>query len=255
MRRPLRTFPLRWSRIGAVLAVGTAALAAAVSGGAAPTVVTLQLTGAHPVDKPFHVGTFTAPAPLCASGTWTGNGTGTRAFTCADGSGTFIARFNADIEHVQGSTGAWAIVDGSGPYSTIRGAGTSRIDSSTTDASGGAVFSDTWTGVVDSDVTPPSGSITAVKLTRPSKATGVWRGRVSFAAADDIAGNSVSYEAQITGGTFFALRTGTVPSKGGSFHFAFHRERGVRALRNAIALHDPVGNTTTLRKKVKLPSG
>jgi hypothetical protein len=134
----------------------------------------------------------------------------------------------------------------------LRGAGTVHIDSASIDGNGGAVFSDTWIGVVDSDVTPPSGSITNVKLARPGKPVGLWRARVSFVGSDDLPGNTVTYQAQATAGSFFALRSGTLASGVGSFRFAFRRERSLRVLQIEIVLRDPVVNETSLERKVEL---
>ncbi|HET9469942.1 MAG TPA: hypothetical protein VFO24_02490, partial [Usitatibacter sp.] len=180
------------------------------------------------------------------------DGTGNRTFTCADGTGTFIARFDAQIEHVQGSTGAWTIVAGSGSYADLRGAGTARIDTASVDASGNAVFTDTWTGVVAFDVTAPTGAITSVKLTRPRSPKRAWRAIVSFTAADDVPGNAVSYQAEVTAGAFFSLRRGTLAGGAGSFRFAFERPPRTHVLQVQIALRDPVGNQVTLKRKVKL---
>ena len=78
------------SLLKTVTAAACLALVAAIPASASPTTVTFKLVGSHPPDQDYHQGTFTAPAPMCPSGTWQGNGQGTRVFTCADASGTFL---------------------------------------------------------------------------------------------------------------------------------------------------------------------
>ena len=236
------------------LLVAAGAFALALPAAAAPTQVTLAVVGAHPVGQEFHQGTFTAPAPLCPAGSWVGNGSGTRTFTCSDGTGTFTVSFDGNLEHTQGSTGPWAIQAGTGAYTALRGVGTAHIDSSSTDSSGAVNFTETWTGTADFDATAPTGSITAVKLTRPAKPSRPWKVRVSFSAADNVAGNAVSYQATATAGSVFVQRRGTVATGAGSFSFSFRRPAAVHVLRLEIDLADPLGNTSAITKRVKLRS-
>src|SRR5216684_7894580 len=158
--------------IGAAALAALPALSPASARVTAPTPVTLHLDGTHPVAVDYHQGTFTAPPPLCPSGSWLGNGSGTRVFTCADGSGTFTASFNGQLEHAQGATGPWTIPGGTGAYTMLRGEGTATVDSSTGINSSPITFADTWTGSVDFDATAPTGSITAVKVARPHTSRG-----------------------------------------------------------------------------------
>src|SRR5947207_15554234 len=116
-------------RLRAALAVAVVVvLTAAIPASATPTAVTFHLVGTHPPDADYHQGTFTAPAPMCPSGTWQGNGQGTRVFTCADASGTFTASFDGELEHTTGAKGPWAIVSGTGKYATLRGRGAATVD-------------------------------------------------------------------------------------------------------------------------------
>jgi hypothetical protein len=220
---------------------------------AAPVQVMLHLDGSHPVGQDNHQGTFTASAPLCSSGSWAGNAGGTRLFTCADGSGTFLVSFNGNLEHVAGSTGDWAIQSGTGSYATLRGGGTARVDSSTGPTSVPVVFSDTFTGAVAFDVTPPSGSITSVKFTRPKTARGRWRASVFFATQDDDASNPVSYQADATIGAVAVEASGTVTTGTASFSFLFRRQRGARVLEIELRLSDPVDNQRVVTRTVRLP--
>jgi hypothetical protein len=219
---------------------------------AAPTQVKLHLDGTHPVDADYHQGTFTASPPLCPAGSWLGNGSNSRVFTCADGSGTFTANFNGELEHVTGATGPWTITSGTGTYAALRGKGTATIDSSTGVNSSPITFSDSWTGLVDFDATPPTGSVTAVKVARPHNSRRRWRATVFFKARDNVDANRVRFSATVTVGPFFAGRSGTVTSGTGSFTLAFHRAKRTRLLRIAIMLSDPWGNTSTIKKKVRL---
>jgi len=235
--------------IGAAALVALTPVSAAV---AAPTQVTLHLDGSHPINADFHQGTFTASAPLCPSGSWIGNGGGTRVFTCGDGSGTFTASFFGQLEHVQGSTGPWTITDGTGTYTTLRGKGTGTVDSSTGINSSPIIFSDTWTGTADFDATAPTGAITAVKITRPHTPAGRWSVKVTFSALDNVASNPVTFTATATAGPYSATRNGTTTSGSGSFALAFHLAKRTRLLRIQIQLFDPWNNQTTITKSVRL---
>jgi hypothetical protein len=91
--------------------------------------------------EPPH-GTFTASAPLCQSGTFldevkalggafTGvanttlfTGTIVKHFVCDDGTGTFQIQFHLHLQpDAAQSSGPWAIVGGTGKYSTLHGSG------------------------------------------------------------------------------------------------------------------------------------
>jgi hypothetical protein len=219
---------------------------------AAPTQVTLHLDGTHPVGAEFHQGTFTASPPLCPLGSWLGNGAGSRVFTCSDGSGTFTAKFNGELEHVAGFDGPWLIFAGSGKYATLRGKGLGKVDTNQGGDTPPVIFSDTWTGEVDFDATAPTGSITAVKVTHPRFARGRWSTKVTFSARDNVEANSVSFSATATAGNFFATKTGTVTAGIGSFTLTFRPAKSTRLLRIQIQLSDPWGNETTIRKTVRL---
>jgi hypothetical protein len=218
---------------------------------AAPTQVRLHLDGTHPVDGDYHQGTFTASPPLCPMGSWLGNGSGSRVFTCADGSGTFAADFNGVLEHVQGATGPWTITSGTGTYTALRGKGTARIDSSTGVNSSPIVFNDSWTGSVDFDATAPTGSVTAIKITHAGTSHGRWRVTVFFSAQDNVGGNPVSFRATGAAGDYSATKSGTIISGSGSFTLAFHPTKRT-LLRVAIMLSDPWGNASTIKKNVRL---
>ncbi len=243
--------PKLTSLLGVTLAIALSVLAFASHASAAPAQVTLHLDGTHPVDVDYHQGTFTATPPLCASGAWLGNGAGSRVFTCADGSGTFTADFPGELEHVQGATGPWAFISGTGSYTALRGNGKATIDASTGVNTSPIVFSDTWTGSVDFDMTPPTGSITAVKVTHPRSARGRWHAAVLFSAHDNVDSNPVNFSATATAGRFYATRNGTVTTGAGTFTIAFRTTKHTHLLRIEIQLSDPWGNQTTLAKTIR----
>jgi hypothetical protein len=234
------------------VAAGACFLALALPSAAAPTKVTLTLVGAHPLGKEFHEGTFNASAPLCPSGDWAGNGGGRRTFTCADGTGTFMVSFDGNLEHTQGSTGPWQILGGSGPNATLRGLGTAHVDSSVTDGTGAVNFSETWTGIVDFDATAPSGSITVTKLTRPGRPTGRWKARVTLAARDNIDGNPVAYQFSASAGKAIVQREGSIGGGAVTLSFSFSRAPKTHVLQISVQLADPLQNSTTITKSVKL---
>jgi hypothetical protein len=250
MRGMIRIFNRRLAT--AALCVTALGAGAAPSALAAPTQVKLHLDGTHPIDADLHQGTFTASPPLCPSGSWLGNGAGSRIFTCADGSGSFTATFQGELEHTRGATGPWTITSGTGSYTALRGKGTATIDSSTGVNSSPIIFSDTWTGMVDFDSTAPTGSVTAVKVVRPRTSRGRWRVTVLFSARDNVDTNPVSFSATATAGPFSASKRGTITSGTGSFTLAFHPTKRTRLLRIAIELSDPWGNTSTIKKSVRL---
>ncbi|MDQ2965543.1 MAG: hypothetical protein M3R57_06820 [Chloroflexota bacterium] len=220
----------------------------------ASTQVTLHLAGTHPADVDLHKGTFTASPPLCASGSWLGNGEGRRVFTCNDGTGTFTASFAGELEHRTGATGRWTIASGTGNYAALRGKGTATIDFSTGDETTSPItFTDTWSGIVDFDATAPTGSITEAKVVRSLH--GRWSVKVSFRARDNEKSSPVTFRAITTaGGSYVAGRTGTITAETGSFTFtvAFRPGKRIRLLRIEIELTDQWGNLTTIKRSVRL---
>ena len=238
--------------INAVFSLVVLIVAPAPPAFADPTQVTLHLDGTHPVGAQYHQGTFTASPPLCPAGTWLGNGAGSRVFTCSDGSGTFTATFDGELEHVAGLSGAWFIFDGSGNYTTLRGKGVGNVDTNQGGDTPPVTFTDTWTGEVDFDATAPRGAFTAIRLTRPRTSHDRWIVRVVFSAQDNVVGNPVSFHATATAGAFSASRTGTIAGGTGSLSFALHRAMRTHLLRIAIKLSDPWGNTSTIKKNVLL---
>src|SRR5215471_3246589 len=73
-----------------------------------PTHIVLSLSGTAN-SQTGNYGTFTAPQPLCPSGTWQGNAAGHRIFTCADQTGTFGASFDGTREFMGANDLPWHI--------------------------------------------------------------------------------------------------------------------------------------------------
>jgi hypothetical protein len=229
------------------------ALLAAIPASASPTAVTFKLVGSHPVDQDYHQGTFTAPAPMCTSGTWQGNGQGTRVFTCADGSGTFTASFDGELEHMTGASGPWAIVSGDGKYVTMRGRGTATIDFSTGPNGSPITFSDTWQGVVDFDNVAPRITVRRATATRLRQPRGRYLLRLSFACPDNVTGNTVSYAVVVdtAAGTDLAKRVGKTTA-GAALSLRVRPPRSARFVSVELMATDPVGNFRTTTRRVRL---
>lgn len=237
----------------------------AVPATAAPSPITLALDGLHPLGTRVHTGTFTAAQPLCASGSWLGNGVGGRVFTCADGTGTFTASFDGELEHAQGATGPWAIFEGTGQYADLRGKGTGTIDSSTTTGGGPGepegtfegTFKDTLRGVVDHDAIAPSIRLGQAKATWLATPKGWASLRIAFTSSDNTAGNAVTYAVtyEISGGAYqVGRRTGTTTSSRIAVSFKLRPQKSTRDVKIEIVAVDPVGNERHLVRTVKLPA-
>jgi hypothetical protein len=227
-------------------------LAAAIPASATPAGVTFHLDGTHPSDADYHRGTFTAPSPMCTSGTWQGNGQGSRVFTCADGSGTFTASFDGNLEHTAGAHGPWSIISGTETYVTLRGRGAATIDSSTGPNGNPITFSDTWQGVVDFDNVAPAIKVQLATATRLRKTRRSYLLRLSFACPDNVAGNDVSYRVVVgTIASHLATRGGKTTAAA-SLSFRVRPPRSARFLRVEITATDPVGNVRTIGRRVRL---
>lgn len=239
-------------RLRAALAVAVVVvLTAAIPASATPTAVTFHLVGTHPPDADYHQGTFTAPSPLCPSGTWQGNGQGSRVFTCADGSGTFTANFSGEVEHTAGASGPWSITAGTGTYGALRGTGRATIDSSTGPNGNPIAFTDTWRGVVDFDNIAPTIKVRRATATRLGKGRSYVL-RLSFACPDNVAGNNVSYTVLIgTAASDLAKRAGKTTAAA-SLSLRVRPPRSARFVSVDITATDPVGNLRTTARRVPL---
>jgi hypothetical protein len=226
-----------------VAAVLSAAAVLAAPAAAEPTQTSLVLQGRISDDGTVHVGVFSAEPPLCGSGSWLGHGDGTRTFTCADGSGTFTATFDASgaIEP-HGGSAPWQIISGTDRYRDLRGRGTGAAVVTGPEPT----WTNTWQGVVDFDAVAPGLSSFAATIKRSRTSIAV---HVVAAVQDNVASNTVSYRvyasrgADVTGETQGPLvATFTLP-----------RRRHPKSLRVFFALTDPVGNLGTFARTVPLP--
>jgi hypothetical protein len=241
------------TRAGYILAAAAAFVLSALPSAASVMPVAVVLEGSHPPDVDRHQGSFNAPQPLCPSGTWQGNGRGERVFSCADGSGSFTARFDGEQEHRTGGSAPWWITAGTDRYANLRGRGTA---SNVLHESDPITFTNTWNGVVDFDSVAPSVVVLSASATRFRTSKSTFNLRVSFRAADDVAGNAVDFDLTVwtrdsgqiatrrgtqTGGTSLLTLKIRVPSR-------------LRSVQLQIDATDPVGNTRTTRRNVMLPS-
>lgn len=187
-------------------------------------------------------GTFTAPAPLCSSGTFK-DIAATLAVksvhTCADGSGTF------EFEVI--GSGPWSFTaGGTGRYSTLRGSGTCHV---TLNDDGS--FVRTCDAIADFDNTAPSARIERLRLSRVG---GAYKLSLTFNTADNVAGNAVSFKVEaVAAGRRIGRKVGRTP--GGRVGIALTVRPPKRAHRLAVSLRvaDPLGNTRTISRASKLP--
>jgi hypothetical protein len=181
-----------------------------------------------------------------------------RQFTCSDGSGSITARkvvVRADALFAH-EEDVWAIVEGTGRYSTLRGRGTSVSDVVTGDPAHHitTTFRETFRGVMDFDVTPPEVRISRAsgkRLERPKRAYSI---RVAFSARDGDEGNAVSYAMTVSGPGVFVRRSGTITSGTVSTSFRVRPGRHVRRLQLVVVASDPVGNETRVARHLRLAS-
>jgi hypothetical protein len=206
----------------------------------------LALTAAIPASASPTAVTF-------PSGSWQGNGQGTRVFTCADGSGTFTASFDGELEHMTGASGPWAIVSGTGEYLTLRGRGAATVDFSTGPNGSPITFSDTWQGVVDFDNVAPAIKVQRATATRLRSPRGRYQLRLSFICPDNVIGNTVSYTVVVStaAGTDLAKRAGKTTA-GATLSLRIRPPRRARFINVELTATDPVGNLRTITRRVRL---
>jgi hypothetical protein len=186
-------------------------------------------------------GTFTAAAPLCPSGTMTDIGglLGIKTrHTCADGSGTFEFETNA------GATRWSFTAGGTGRYATLRGSGTCRITMN--DDS----FVRTCEAIADFDNTAPTVGINRLRVVRAGRAQSV---QLAFNAADDVAGNAVSFRASVRAGSR-ALGSKAGTTSGGTTALVVKVRPPKRAKRLTVVLRvaDPLGNARSVSRSARL---
>jgi hypothetical protein len=252
---------------GVAALLGGAALVAA-TGRASPTSFELIMNGFHRAAQPpetfsfgfRHEGPFTASAPFCSSGYAVDlrlvPTMARRQFTCSDGSGTitaekFVRRADTLFAHEED---VWAIVEGTGRYSNLRGKGTSVSDVVSGDPANHitTTFREVWRGVVDFDVTRPQVSISRASVQQLQRPIGIYRIRVAFSAQDGSEGNAVSYAITASGFGVFLRRSGTITAGIVSTTFHVRPSRRVRRLQLVVVASDSVGNETRIARQLVL---
>ena len=182
-------------------------------------------------------GTFTAAAPLCPSGTMTDIGglLGIKTrHTCADGSGSFEFETNA------GATRWSFTAGGTGRYATLRGSGTCRITMN--DDS----FVRTCEAIADFDNTPPTVGINRVRIVRAGRAQSV---QLTFNAADNVAGNAVSFRAIVRAGSrALGSKAGTTSGGRTALVVKVRAPRRAKRLTVLLRVADPLGNARSVSR-------
>jgi hypothetical protein len=246
-------------RTGVVLAaVIVALIGLGGAGAAAPPAFQLVFDGRHNVQLQ-HEGTFTANASWCPSGSVTElsvdstTDTATRRFACSGGSDFTATVRPLPAEH--GGGGTWRIVGGSGPLANLRGKGTftSTLVSGKADDPATITFRSTWTGVADFDVDPPAITVASAIARRLVRPAGSYAVRVAVTLADS--GGSISYVLQVVDpkhpAKAFVYRVG----RASGIVAATARIKvpsGMRAVRLQVEATDPVGNSSTLSRTIRL---
>jgi len=223
---------------------------------ATPTQVQLVLDGRHERTGPdIHQGTFTASAPICASGAWwaTGSELGdSKRMTCDGGTGTFLILSRGD-NHEDGSTGTWAIAAGTGRYANLRGRGT-WTNKVIADPTVIVRFVNTLQGTVDFDGLPPSVRITQATAARVGAGKRTFRIVLGFTTADDVAGNRVSYTLYVKDESVqLATRTGTTNAGLVRLSLLVKTRPSTRRLHVVVFAADPWGNSRSVTHPVVAP--
>jgi hypothetical protein len=221
-----------------VLALGAAALALGRPALAVPSPMTWSDYGT----RGEQTGTFTASEPLCPSGTFKDieATVGLKSVhTCGDGSGTFEWS-------VIGLT-SWSFTGGgTGRYETLRGRGTCHLT-----VNDDGTFLRTCTAIADFDNTAPSARIKTLRLSRVGRA---YKMHLTFATADNVAGNAVSFKIEaVAAGRRIGGKAGQ--TAGGTLEIALTVRPPKRARRVAVSLRvaDPLGNARTVGRSSSLP--
>lgn len=202
-------------------------------------------------------GSFSADSPFCRAGTFTeanGRFVGTRevAFerkmTCRDGSGTATALVQQTILFDPSGSGRWQITSATGAYRALRGQGTSTLTAIDLND-----YRETWKGVADLDDIAPSVRIERLSASRLRKPGGSYLLKIGFSALDNVRENAVSYEAEVTSGALVKTRAGTVSGGKATLSLRLTPGARTRSARVRIKVSDPLGNTRSTARSVRLP--
>jgi hypothetical protein len=208
----------------------------------------------------LHEGSFTTTSPLCPAGVAAdvsvneGSLTAERRFTCDGAAGGFTARVGSlPAEH--GGSGAWKIIDGSGPLQDMRGKGTFtsvRLSGSADDPAS-ITFRSTWQGLVGLDSSPPAVRVSSASARRTGagKRTAVLRLTLSVR---DAGGDAVAYSVTVTDRRAVRLASRSGQTATGAAHLSLlvRPPLRTRALRLTIVADDVLGNSATLVKAVTI---
>ena len=209
----------------------------------------------------MHVGTFTASAPFCASGTvvdleFYGPGAVQRSYTCGDETGSISMRSSTPrFEHVTGGRGTWEILGGTGQYASLRGKGTwtSVHLGGDPDDWGTITFRSTATGIADLDADAPQIIVSRASATSLRQPVGVYLVRLVFSARDNVAANVSSYQVTIkAGASDLAFRHGVTVAGAASLTLRVRPPKGSRRIQILIAAADPLGNERTQVRSLTL---
>jgi hypothetical protein len=212
----------------------------------------------------LHEGMFEASPPFCSSGTavdlLASSARPTlsyRLLTCDDRSGSLTVRLvHTEAERTRGRTGIWQVVEGTGPYTELRGMGTFTGTSLSSDTGrpGTLRFRAEWNGIVDfDDVAPPIVVLRSRAWKRPG-AVGDYVVSVAFTAADDVDGNKVSYKVTASRkGRPLASKRGDLVTGATSVSLRIRPPGRPRMIRLEIQAWDPVGNTRVVARSHELP--
>ena len=209
-----------------------------------------------------HIGTFTASAPFCASGTVAdlehlSPDSLRRSYICDDGTGSMtVAHFGKlEAEHVNGASGNWVIVSGTGQYVSLRGKGqrTSTYLGGDPDDWETITFRSTASGIADLDADAPQIVVSRASATKLRRPVGVYLVRLGFSARDNVNENVASYQVTIkAGATDLAFRRGGTVAGTASLALRVRPPKGSRRIQIVIAASDPLGNERTHKRSLRL---
>jgi hypothetical protein len=256
--------------IAAAITMG-ATLAVAAHSKASP--FELVVAGAHeaaPASPAFplgirHVGTFTAEAPFCASGTFADlsndllNGVeDSRLYTCSDGSGTLTVAQEDWAEHKFPWTDTWRILSGTDRYVGLRGKGTYRGEFISGDEEDplSIAFRSTLRGFTAFDSVAPTITASSTKVTRLPRPMRTYAIRLGLSLHDNDQGNTISYTVAAEpggGGLYLVERKGTTTTGRVAMTLRIQPNAELRTILLQMGAEDPVGNTRWFTRRLKLP--
>lgn len=252
--------------LGVAVAAALAAMLALVSGRAtaAPASFSLSFEGAHFVDSTLsgglrHDGRFTASVPFCSAGRAYDVRhlvveplTVHRIHTCDDGSGSFTALMPV-VRGEHGASGTWRILEGTGRYATLRGAGTytATIVSGDPNAFETIKYRTEWHGAVDFDAEPPAIERFTATAQQLRLRVRTYVLRVGVTARD--AGSPISYTVDVRSGrALLALKRGSTASGQATITLRFRPPRAARSARVLLTARDALGNETSTSRAIRL---